>query len=64
MKINITITKEEVDNTIDILEDPCNHINCGEIDCECCPFRTAAEELRKAQERFRRVLDEIEVAEE
>jgi hypothetical protein len=62
MKIQITMTKEEHDNTIDIVMlDPCTHIQCGQIDCEVCPFRESAEGLRKAKEKFMRVLNEIEV---
>lgn len=62
MKIQITITKEEHDNTANIvMVDPCRYIKCGQIDCEQCPLRENAEELRKEQERFMRVLNEIEV---
>lgn len=62
MKIQITITEEERKNTTNIIMvDPCSHILCGQIDCEKCPLRENAEELRKAQERFMRALNEIEV---
>lgn len=62
MKIQITITKEEHDNTLDtVMCDPCTHIQCGQIDCEVCPLRERAEELRKAQENFMRTLNGIEV---
>lgn len=62
MKIQTTITKEERDNTKNIIMvDPCTHILCREIDCHECPLRESAEELRKAQEKFMRVLNEIEV---
>ena len=62
MKIQITITKEERDCTEDIIMvDPCFHIKCHEIDCHECPLRENAEELRKAQERFMRTLNGIEV---
>ena len=65
MKIQITITKEERDCTEHIIMvDPCFHIKCGQIDCKQCPLRENAEELRKAQERFMRVLNEIEVENE
>ena len=62
MKFQITITKEEYDKTTNIvMVDPCSHILCGQIDCDKCPLRENAEELRKAQERFMRELNEIEV---
>jgi hypothetical protein len=62
MKIQITITKEEHDNTTNIIMvDPCSHILCGQIDCDKCPLRENAEALRKEQERFMRALNEIEV---
>ena len=65
MKIQITITKEERDNTTNIIMvDPCRHINCGQIDCEQCPLRENAKMLRREQENFMRVLNEIEVENE
>lgn len=65
MKIQITITKEERDNTTNIIMiDPCRHINCGQIDCGQCPLRENAEMLRREQENFMRVLNEIEVENE
>ena len=61
MKIQITITKEEHNRTANIMANPCAHIECGQIDCEICPLREYAVELRKSQERFMRALNEIEV---
>ena len=62
MQITITITKEERDNTENIImADPCAHIQCGQIDCEDCPLRENARALREEQERFMKVLNEIEV---
>lgn len=62
MKIQITITKEERNNTENIIMvDPCRYIKCGQIDCENCPLQENAEKLRKEQERFMRVLNEIKV---
>lgn len=62
MKIQITITKEERDNTENIIMvDPCAQIFCRGIDCHECPLRENAEELQKAQEKFMRALNSIEV---
>ena len=65
MKITTTITLEEQINTVKAINvDPCSHILCGLIDdCEICPLRETAEALRKAQNAFLRVLDEIDVEE-
>jgi hypothetical protein len=61
MKISITITKEEKNRAENsIIVDPCMHIECCEIDCNNCPLREVAEELRKAQENFNKVLQSIE----
>ena len=63
MKIQITITEEERKNTANIIMvDPCSHIKCSGINCEQCPLKENAEILRDEQERFMRVLNEIEVA--
>lgn len=64
MKIQITITKKERNDTEKIMADPCSHILCGQIDCDKCPLKGYAEELRKAQEKFMRALKEIEVKDE
>ena len=62
MKITTTITLEEQIQTVKAVNvDPCAHILCGAIDCETCPLRETAEALRKAQNAFLRVLDEIDV---
>lgn len=61
MKVSVTISKEEKNETENvILKDPCAHIECGEIDCNSCPLREAAEELRKAQDNFNKILQSIE----
>lgn len=53
MKINITITESELLNTINaIYVDPCAHIECANVNCENCPLQVAAEECRKAQDKF------------
>lgn len=65
MKITTTITKEEVSKTKDVIwVDPCAHINCGQIDCEQCPLREAAQALRAAQNKFISAIDAIEVENE
>jgi hypothetical protein len=57
MKINITITEVELQNTINtIYIDPCSHIECAGIDCDNCPLQVAAEECLKAQEKFINIL--------
>lgn len=66
MKIKITVTKEEVSNTKNIIwVDPCTHIFCGEIeDCEQCPLQKTAQALREAQNNFVSALNAIEVENE
>lgn len=61
MKVSVTITKEEKNRAESaIMIDPCMHIECCEIDCNSCPLREAAEELRKAQDNFNKILQSIE----
>lgn len=58
MKINITITETELQNTINtIYVDPCAHIDCAGVDCGNCPLQAAAEECRRAQEKFINILN-------
>ena len=66
MKINVTITKEELNNTKNtVWVDPCTHILCGQIeDCEQCPLREIASDLRAAQNKFISALNAIEVENE
>lgn len=62
MKINITITEVELQNTINaIYIDPCSHIDCAGIDCNNCPLQAAAEECRKAQEKFADILNSFSI---
>lgn len=61
MKVSVTITKGEKNSTEDIvLTDPCTFIDCGNIDCDCCPLHEVAVALRKSQENFSKVLQSIE----
>lgn len=61
MKVSITITKKEKNSTEDlVLKDPCSCIECGLIDCDVCPLHEAAVELRKAQEKFSKILQSID----
>ena len=61
MKVLITITKEEKNSTENlVLKDPCTNIECGNIDCNCCPLREVAEALREAQREFNTVLQSID----
>ena len=65
MKITVTMTKEEKDNTTNAMwVDPCKHIRCGSIDCETCPLQAQAEKLREAQHDFLEGLRAIAVEEE
>ncbi len=61
MKISVTLTKEEKNSTENlVLRDPCTNIECGNIDCDCCPLHEVAVALRKAQENFSKVLQSID----
>ena len=61
MKVSITITKKEKNSTEDlVLKDPCSCIECGNIDCDVCPLHEVAVELRKAQEKFSKILQSID----
>ena len=62
MKIEITLTKAEKDETIDLVVfDPCVAIDCSEIDCVDCPLHNAAVGVRKAHEVFINVLNKLRV---
>ena len=62
MKITVTITKEELNNTEKMIwQDPCTHMQCGQVYCEQCPLREAAADFHKAQEHFINILKNIEV---
>ena len=59
--MKITITKKEYENTNNLVYvDPCAEINCGAIDCNHCPLQETATALRKAQDEFFKVLNDIE----
>lgn len=60
MKINITLTKAEKDETIDlVIFDPCAAIDCRDIDCKECPLYNAVKDVRRAGEAFVNVLDKL-----
>ena len=62
MKVEITITKAEKDETLDwVVFDPCAVIDCREISCEECPLHSAAYDLRKAQDTFVNLLEKMKV---
>ena len=64
MKINITISEAELDNTIRaIYVDPCADIECAGINCDNCPLQVAAEECRKAQDKFISILKSFSIEE-
>ena len=61
MKVSVTISKGEKNSTEDlVLKDPCTHIDCGNIDCDVCPLHEVVVELRKAQEKFSKILQSID----
>lgn len=57
--MKIIITEKEVENTKEILRDPCEHIECAGLSCDHCPFREYAQSLREAQDKFIDMLDSI-----
>lgn len=60
MKITTTITEEERIKTLEnIMFDPCTHIKCSEIVCDACPLQGVSEALRRAQENYARVINNI-----
>lgn len=60
--MKIIITKEEYENTKSLVYvDPCAEIDCGAIDCNHCPLQATATELRKAQDEFFKVLNNMEI---
>ena len=60
MKIAIIFTEKEVKDTEDnIMRDPCEHIECADLDCDNCPLREYVRNLRKAQEQFIDVLNSM-----
>ena len=62
MKITTIITTEERDKTFQgIMFDPCTHIQCDEIDCDTCPLQAVGEALRRAQEDYVEVLNNITI---
>lgn len=64
MKINVTITEAELLNTINtVYIDPCAHIECASVNCDNCPLQVAAEECRKAQEKFINIINSFSVEE-
>lgn len=64
MKINTTITEVELLNTINtVYVDPCAHIECADINCDNCPLRVAAEECRRAQDKFLDIVKSFSVEE-
>lgn len=64
MKFNITITEVELQNTINaVYIDPCADIECAGIDCDNCPLQVAAEECRKAQDKFINILKSFSIEE-
>jgi hypothetical protein len=60
--MKITITEKEYKNTKDLVYvDPCAEIECGAIDCNHCPLQATATALRKAQDEFFKVLNDMEI---
>lgn len=62
MKIIITATQKEIEETKNkMYVDPCAYFQCGSIDCEKCPLREVAEELREAQHKFINIVNSITI---
>lgn len=62
MKISITMTKEEKKKVLDqILFDPCEHINCADVNCNQCPLHEAVVRMREAIDNLDNVIDCIPI---
>lgn len=62
MKISVTMTKEEKKKVLDqILFDPCEHINCGDFNCNQCPLHEAVVRMREAIDNLDNVIDCIPI---
>ena len=60
MKIAITMTKGEKNRILDqVLFDPCEQVECKNIECEQCPLHSAVVSLRKAMDKFDEVVTAI-----
>lgn len=49
--------KEYEETKKNVMYDPCHFIDCSTLNCSFCPLRETAENLRKAQEDFKDVLN-------
>jgi hypothetical protein len=58
MKIVMT-TKEYEETRDNIFVDPCAFIECGTLNCDHCPLREAAQNMRDAQDKFMNVINSI-----
>ena len=58
MKIVMT-TKEYEETKDNILVDPCAFIECSTLNCDHCPLRETARQLREAQDNFMNVINSI-----
>ena len=58
MKIVMT-TKEYAETKDNILVDPCAFIDCTTLNCDHCPLRETAQQLREAQDNFIKVIGSI-----
>lgn len=62
MKIAVTMTKEEKKRVLDqILFDPCEHINCADVNCNQCPLHEAVVRMREAIDNLDNVIDSIPI---
>ena len=62
MKIAVTMTKEEKKKVLDqILFDPCEHINCADVNCNQCPWHEAVVRMREAIDNLDSVIDAIPI---
>ena len=60
MKVNkVIITKKEKEDIEKYLNiDPCGCFECGQINCDNCPFRKIIEELETVRYKFQRMIIE------
>lgn len=60
MKVIVTMSKEEKKLVLDqVLFDPCERVNCADIDCAHCPLHKVANKYRAAMDDFEDALKAI-----
>ena len=57
----VSMTEQEREEVLDhIMKDPCGPIDCSGLVCDSCPLQGVSIKLRKAQEDFAKVINQIE----